>query len=134
MDPPQPPPPSPLLPPPFDEHELAEFASARQAALNQEDIGSIRMYGIQARVEDMMREMSKDELLGAHMVLSVLSHRLCKIFFDDRILFDRKALVKTIEELWEISCEIRMYKFPDTPPPDASAAPAETATVDGTTH
>ena len=109
------PPPS----PPFNEHELAEFASARQAALNQEDIGSIRMYGIQATIEDMMRTMSKEELLGAHMVLSVLSHRLCKIFFDDRIPFDRKALVKTIEELWEISCEIRMHKFPDTPPPDA---------------
>jgi len=130
MDSPSPPPPP---PPPFDEHELAEFASARQAALNQEDIGSIRMYGIQARVEDMMgsirmygiqarvedmmREMSKDELLGAHMVLSVLSHRLCKIFFEEHISFDRKALVKTIEELWEISCEIRMHKFPETPPP-----------------
>jgi len=129
MDPPQPPQPP---PPPFDEHELAEFASARQAALNQEDIGSIRMYGIQARVEDMMREMSKDELLGAHMVLSVLSHRLCKIFFEEHISFDRKALVKTIEELWEISCEIRMHKFPDTPPPDASAE--TTATADGATH
>ena len=104
--------------PPFDEHEIAQFAAAQQVILA--DTGSIRMYGIQARIEDMMREMPKDELLGAHMVLSVLSHRLCKMFFDDHIAFDRRALVKTIEELWEISCEIRMHKFPDTPPPQGS--------------
>jgi hypothetical protein len=42
------------------------------------------------------------------------------MFFDDHIAFDRRALVKTIEELWEISCEIRMHKFPDTPPPQGS--------------
>jgi hypothetical protein len=104
--------------PPFDEPEIAQFAAAQQVILA--DTGSIRMYGIQARIEDMMREMPKDELLGAHMVLSVLSHRLCKMFFDDHIAFDRRALVKTIEELWEISCEIRMHKFPDTPPPQGS--------------
>jgi hypothetical protein len=109
MDQPPPPP-----PPPFDEHEIAQFAAAQQVMLA--DKGSIRMYGIQARIEDMMREMPKDELRGAHMVLSVLSQRLCKMFFDDHIAFDRRALVKTIEELWEISCEIRMHKFPDTPP------------------
>jgi hypothetical protein len=113
-------PPPPQPPPPFDEHEIAQFAAAQQAMLAEEDTGSIRMYGIQARIEDMMREMPKDELLGAHMVLSVLSHRLCKMFFDDHIAFDRRALVKTIEELWEISCEIRMHKFPDTPPPQGS--------------
>lgn len=107
-------------PPPFDENDMAQFAAAQQAMISGEDTGSIRMYGIQARIEDMMREMSKEELLGAHMVLSVLSHRLCKIFFDDHIAFDRRALVKTIEELWEISCEIKMHKFPDTPSPTGS--------------
>jgi len=104
-------------PPPFTDAELAQLAQVQQAMVNQEDTGSIRMYGIQAHVEDIMRDMSKDELLGAHMVLSVLSHRLGKMFFDDHIEFDRRALVKTIEELWEISCEIRMHKFPETPPP-----------------
>ena len=106
--------------PPFDENDMAQFAAAQQAMIAEEDTGSIRMYGIQARIEDAMREMSKEELLGAHMVLSVLSHRLCKMFFDDHIAFDRRALVKTIEELWEISCEIRMHKFPDTPPATGS--------------
>jgi hypothetical protein len=109
----------PPQPPVFDAHELDQFAAVRNAAINEEDIGSIRMYGIQARVEDMMREMSKEELLGAHMVLSVLSARLGKIWFEDRIPFDRKALVKTIEELFEISCEIKCHKFPDTPSPTA---------------
>jgi len=99
---------------------MAQFASAQQAMVAESDTNSIRMYGIQARIEDMMRSMSKDELHGAHMVLSVLSHRLCKMFFDQHIAFDRRALVKTIEELWEISCEIRMHKFPDTPPPQGS--------------
>ena len=112
----------PPQPPPFDAHELEQFAAVRNAAANQEDIGSIRMYGIQARVEDMMREMSKEELLGAHMVLSVLSARLGKIWFEDRIPFDRKALVKTIEELFEISCEIKYHKFPDTPSPSSPSA------------
>jgi len=112
MDPP------PQPPPPFDEHEIAQFAATQQVILA--DTGSIRMYGIQASIEDMMRTMPKDELLGAHMVLSILSHRLCKMFFDDHIAFDRRALVKTIEELWEISCELRMHKFPDTPPPQGS--------------
>jgi hypothetical protein len=104
----------------FDDHDMAQFTAVQQAMLNQEDTGSIRMYGIQARIEDAMRAMPKDELLGAHMVLSILSHRLCKMLFDDHIAFDRRALVKTIEELWEISCEIRMHKFPDTPPPTGS--------------
>jgi hypothetical protein len=113
MDPPPP-------QPPFDDHDMAQFAAAQQAMVAESDTGSIRMYGIQARIEDMMRTMSKDELLGAHMVLSVLSQRLCKMFFDEHIAFDRRALVKTIEELWEISCEIRMHKFPDTPPPTGS--------------
>ena len=113
MDPPPP-------QPPFDDHNMAQFAAAQQAMIAEADTGSIRMYGIQARIEDMMRTMSKDELLGAHIVLSILSHRLCEMFFDEHIAFDRRALVKTIEELWEISCEIRMHKFPDTPPPTGS--------------
>jgi hypothetical protein len=113
MDPPPQPPQHPL-----NENDMAQFAAAQQATINREDTGNIRMYGIRARIEDMMHEMSRDELLGAHMVLSVLSHRLCKMFFDDHIAFDRRALVKTIEELWEISCEINLHKFPDTPPPN----------------
>jgi len=118
----------PPQPPVFDANELDQFAAVRNAAMNEEDIGSIRMYGIQARVEDMMREMSKEELHGAHMVLGVLSARLGKIWFEDRIPFDRKALVKTIEELFEISWEIKYHKFPDTP--SAPSAPSPSAIHD----
>jgi len=105
---------------PYTTEELAQLSDASRAAHNLQDVGSIRMYGIQAIVEDEMHNMSKEELLGAHKVLGVLTSRLNKIYFNDRVEFDRKALVKTIEELWEISCEIKMHKFPDTPSPPPS--------------
>jgi len=107
-------------PMPYTTEELNQLAEASRAARNRQDCGSIRMYGIQAMVEDEMHNMSKEELLGAHKVLGVLTSRLNKIYFDDKVDFDRKALVKTIEELWEISCEIKMHKFPDTPSPPPS--------------
>jgi hypothetical protein len=74
---------------------------------------SIRMHGIQSRIETMMHTMSKDELLGAHKVLSVLSIRLTALLFDEQVMFNRRALVKTLEELWEISAELKLHKFPE---------------------
>ena len=105
----------PPTPPNFDDNTIAQLAAAQRTMIAEDENGSIRMYGIQARVEDMMHGMPREELIGAHKVLSVLSHHLSKMLFDDRIAFNRRALVKTIEELWEISCEIKMHKFPETP-------------------
>jgi len=96
-------------------NELREISDAAATAEVADNFTSIRMYGIQATVEDMMRMMPKDELIGAQKVLGMLSASLETMYFVNKVDFGRKSLVKTLTELWEISCEINHHKFPSTP-------------------
>jgi hypothetical protein len=55
--------------------------------------------------------MKEDELKGAEDVLSVLHSYLYRTHFQEQKEIDVKALVKTVEELWEISAEILHHTF-----------------------
>lgn len=68
----------------------------------------IRIWEVQHAIEDRLRNMKEDELKGANAVLSVLHSYLYHTHFQEQKEIDVKALVKTVEELWEISGE-RLY-------------------------
>jgi len=71
----------------------------------------IRIWEVQYAIEDRLRTMKEDELKGAEDVLSVLHSYLYRTHFQEQKEIDVKALVKTVEELWEISAEILHHTF-----------------------
>ncbi len=71
----------------------------------------IRIWEVQQTIEDRLRSMKEDELKGAEDVLSVLHSYLYRTHFQEQKEIDVKALVKTVEELWEISAERLYHEF-----------------------
>ena len=76
-----------------------------------EPIRDIRIWEVQHAIEDQLRNMKEDEVAGSHDVLTVLHSYLYRTHFQEQKEIDVKALVKTIEELWEMSAEILHQKF-----------------------
>ena len=70
-----------------------------------------RIWEIQHAIENRMRSMTKDELAGACDVLTMLHVYLYRTHFQEQKEIDVKTLVKTVEELWEISGEILHHEF-----------------------
>ena len=66
----------------------------------------LRIWEVQHTVEDRLRTMTKAELNGAMDVLSVFHSYLYRTHFTEQKDIPMKALVKTVEELWEIGGEI----------------------------
>lgn len=76
-----------------------------------ESMQGVRIWDIQHAIENRMRSMTKDELAGACDVLTMLHVYLYRTHFQEQKEIDIKALVKTVEELWEISGEILHHEF-----------------------
>lgn len=67
---------------------------------------SVRDYPLLAKVDDLLHEMTDEERRGANMVLSVISCHLFQKHFEEKTEIDIRALIKTFEELDEISMEM----------------------------
>ncbi len=74
---------------------------------------TIRMYDLMAMLEDNLRQMNRAELRGALLILGPMTAYLNHIYFEKRDAFDRKSLVKTIEELFEIGMEVDIHRSRD---------------------
>jgi hypothetical protein len=69
----------------------------------------IRMWDLLHMLEHNLRQMSREELQGALLVLGPLSAYLNRIHFEQRREMNQKSFVKTIEELFEIGMEIDIH-------------------------
>ena len=73
-------------------------------------MSELRIWTIFNDIGKVLENLNKEELLGANSVLGILSHYLIKTHFEEQKEIDVKALVKTIEELDEISIELLIHK------------------------
>jgi hypothetical protein len=73
-------------------------------------MSELRIWTIFNDIGKVLENLNKEELLGANSVLGILSHYLTKTHFEEQKEIDVKALVKTIEELDEISIELLIHK------------------------
>jgi hypothetical protein len=73
-------------------------------------MSEIRIYSFFEDVVRVLENLNKEELIGANSVLGILSHYLTKTHFEEQKEIDVKALVKTVEELDEISIELLLHK------------------------
>jgi hypothetical protein len=73
-------------------------------------MSELRIWTIFNDISKVLENLNKEELLGANSVLGILSHYLTKTHFEEQKEIDVKALVKTIEELDEISVELLIHK------------------------
>ena len=71
----------------------------------------MRIWEVQHAIEDRLRNMAEAEVAGASDVLTILHSYLYRSHFQEQKEIDVNALVKTVEELWEISGEILHHKF-----------------------
>jgi hypothetical protein len=69
----------------------------------------IRMWDLLHMLEHNLRQMSREELQGALLVLGPLTAYLNRIHFEERREMNQKSFVKTIEELFEIGMEIDIH-------------------------
>lgn len=103
-----------LTPPPGDADTSAAAAAGNPP---------IRMYDLMAMLEDNLRQMNQAELRGALLILGPMTAYLDRIYFEEQQAFDRKSLVKTIEELFEIAMEVDIHRGRD--PNDAGSDSSE---------
>ncbi len=67
---------------------------------------SIRDYELMTKVGELYRDLTKEELKGAAALIFAISAHLRKKHFEKKIKINRKALVKTFEELEEHAMEV----------------------------
>ena len=68
---------------------------------------AIRNWPIQIEIERNVRQMTPEQLRGATSVLNSIWSHLHDTWFVQHEEFDRRAFIKTLEELTEICHEIR---------------------------
>jgi hypothetical protein len=86
-----------------DSVSLTEMVE-QELCVPEEDVG-IRYYGLQERVEEVLHGLSEAELDGATKVLTELYSFLDDLHFTEKRVLNRRAFVKTMEELFEVCCE-----------------------------
>jgi hypothetical protein len=77
--------------------------SAQEQAVEDD---SIRDYELMTRVGKLNQTLTPEELKGAAALLFEISAHLRKKHFEKKIRINRKALVKTFEELEEHAMEV----------------------------
>lgn len=77
--------------------------------LPEEDVG-LRYYWLQRELEDIIRNLTDRELQGATEVITALHSFLDRVHFQEKRVLNRRALVKTIEELFEICTEEYIHR------------------------
>jgi hypothetical protein len=70
----------------------------------------IRMWDLLRQLDDMVRQLQGEKLRGALEVLSLLTSYLDRIYFQEKQEFNRKSLVKTIEEAYYIAFESYIHE------------------------
>jgi prophage antirepressor-like protein len=70
----------------------------------------LRIWTLLDDVARVLDYLNKEELVGANAILGILSHYLTTTHFEEQKDIDIRALVKTIEELDEISIELLYNK------------------------
>jgi hypothetical protein len=73
-------------------------------------MSELRIYSLFEDITRVLENLNKEELIGANSILGILSNYLTKTHFEEQKEIDVKALVKTIEELDEISIELLLHK------------------------
>lgn len=73
-------------------------------------MSELRIWALFNDISKVLDNLSKEELIGANEVLGILSHYLTTTHFEEQKEIDVKALVKTVEELDEISVELLIHK------------------------
>jgi hypothetical protein len=73
-------------------------------------MSELRIWNLFNDISKVLDNLSKEELIGANEVLGILSHYLTTTHFEEQKEIDVKALVKTVEELDEISVELLIHK------------------------
>jgi hypothetical protein len=81
---------------------VASAPAAAPAAVVEEPL---RMWTLLHQLDNALQTMQGDELRGALMVLGPLCAYLNRIYFEEKRDFNRKSLVKTIEEAYEIAMQ-----------------------------
>jgi hypothetical protein len=70
-----------------------------------DNYGDIRIYPLLRRGAGLIEGMTMEELRGASLVFSLLSDHMQDLWFVQRVAYNRRALVKTLGDLYEISEE-----------------------------
>ena len=70
----------------------------------EEDVG-LRYYWIKDHLEELIRDLTDRELHGATIVLTALHTFLDRLHFDELRVLNRRAFVKTMEEVCDICTE-----------------------------
>lgn len=78
--------------------------SGETSAVVDEDVG-LRYYNLQEKVESVLRGLNDQELDGATKVITEFYTFLDDLHFTEKRVLNRRAFVKTMEELFEICCE-----------------------------
>ena len=73
---------------------------------------SLRYYDLLHKVHTALYKMNKDEANGANNVLDILNNYLYDLHFEQQKEIDARALVKSIEEMWEVSCDVFSHLNP----------------------
>jgi len=71
----------------------------------------IRVYDILNEIGDALQEMKEHELLGAETVIHIIHRYLNRIYFEEQVEVNTRALTKTMEDLQEICVELFVHKF-----------------------
>lgn len=69
-----------------------------------------RYYNILDNLEELQKELSKEELKGAAKVLGLIAEELEHMHFDKKLELNQKTLVKTITQAYENVLEDSLYK------------------------
>jgi hypothetical protein len=68
---------------------------------HEEAVG-LRYYWLQDHLEELIRDMTDRELEGATIVISAIHSYLDRLHFEEKRVINRRAFVKTMEEVFEI--------------------------------
>jgi hypothetical protein len=82
--------------------------------LQNPDTHPDRYYRLIFSTEELVKELSHEELKGAAKVLGLLSQELEHLHFEKKMVFNQKILVKTITEVYENVLEDALQKHQKT--------------------
>ncbi len=71
-----------------------------------EENETIRDYTLMSKIDKVYKSFNKEELQSAHLIIAIIAEHLNEKHFNQKIEINRKALVKTFEELDEIGMEL----------------------------
>jgi hypothetical protein len=77
-----------------------------QSEKQAEENDTIRDYTLMNKIDKVYKTFNTEELKSAHLIIAIIAEHLNEKHFGQQIEINRKALVKTFEELDEIGMEL----------------------------